>query len=71
MNYKLVCMERNERHTRFVIFDRGTPGSVSEKPTRANCGEIVIVNEDLEYFIKHNWNGDVEWRGRYPAGKEE
>jgi len=66
MNYKLVCTESNERHTRFSLFDRGTPGATCDQPTRANCGMIAVDTRDLLYFLKYNWNGDIDWRGRCP-----
>lgn len=63
-NYKLVCMSSNEKHTTFSLFDRGSLNVPDS--TRANCGRIVLDTCDLLYFLKYNWNGDVDWAEHCP-----
>lgn len=58
MNYKLSCIESNDRHTTFYMFDRGE--RVTTNPTPANCGKIIILTDDLTHFLQC-WKGDIDW----------
>jgi hypothetical protein len=49
--YKLVCLECNEAHAKFNLFD----------PKGANCGMVTIATEDLHTFTGLNWKGLVQW----------
>lgn len=51
----LDCMESNERHTKFRLFD----------PQGANCGTLCIITTDVPEFIANKWNGDVQWNGLF------
>jgi len=64
-NFKLVCQATNAQHTTFALFDRGLGG------TRANCGTITISTSDLVYFLRYNWNGDIDWNGLLPLDEIE
>lgn len=54
--FKLSCVESNERHTIFNVFD----------PKGANCGRLTILTEDVINFLQHSWNGNIFWNGKMP-----
>ena len=66
MNYRLDCIAYNSKHTVFRVFDRGTVGTQSKEPTKANCGTLTIQTDDLVWFLQHAWKGDIWWNGLLP-----
>lgn len=54
--YKLDCLEWNNRHVRFNVFD----------PSGANCGTLHVLAHDAINFVKHSWKGDIFWNGKMP-----
>jgi len=66
VNYRLDCIDYNSKHTVFRVFDRGTVGTQSKEPTKANCGTLTIQTDDLVWFLQHAWKGDIWWNGLLP-----
>lgn len=53
--YKISCLEWNELHIRFGVYDgKG-----------AHCGVITIEASDVRTFLQ-NWAGAVFWNGLIP-----
>ena len=42
-------------HTHFAVYDG----------TGANCGNITVLTSDVNNFIAHSWNGNVDWNNLY------
>lgn len=58
--YNLSCVEWNPRHVRFQVYD----------PTKALCGTLVVLTEDVFNFVKWSWNGAIQWNGKVPTDLE-
>lgn len=66
--YKLTCTKSDRCYTHFTLYDRK---NLINDLTRNSCGNITIDTRDLIHFIKHTWNGDIDWCGNYPSEEIE
>lgn len=54
--FKLDCVDWNETHVKFNVFD----------PRGANCGLLTISRADVINFVKYSWKGNIFWHGKMP-----
>lgn len=56
MNYTLDCIDWNDQHVKFRVFDH----------TGANCGFLTILTRNVRNFVGRCWNSDIRWNDKAP-----